>query len=66
METPDRVLDWPEAAYRHAISHCQACARCLRAGGEEADPKALCPTGRTLMAVWERAEAAWAKAEGGR
>ena len=54
---------WPEGAYRRAVHHWAGCPTCTDAGGEEARPAALCPTGRQLMLTWERAEVAWALGE---
>lgn len=51
----DHDID-PEAAYRRACAHWHDCATCSMAGGETAEPAALCPDGRVLAAAWEAAE----------
>lgn len=45
-----------ESAYRRASAHWSRCFRCRRAGGEQADPRDLCPVGRQLRRLWDAAE----------
>ncbi len=53
-----------ERAYAKANAHWLACGICGPAGGEGADPKALCQIGRNLLNAWECREAAYGRREG--
>lgn len=50
-----------ESAYRRASRHWKLCRQCSEAGGERAKLEDLCPLGRTLTEVWDKAEAAEAE-----
>lgn len=51
-------MNHAEVAYRTFLAHADRCIPCRNAGGELAEDANLCPTGRTLMRNWERAEVA--------
>ena len=46
----------PEKAWEKCRRHWQVCPTCKHAGGEGAETKDLCPSGRQLTRQWQDAE----------